>query len=201
MTLQVGCGRNASSTASHLQIIKLIYGSPFGAYNRSVMPVLDPKSLEFISRSAEQTRRAGMRLGSLLKPGDWICLVGDLGSGKTTLVQGLAAGWGSLDPVSSPTFVLVNVYRHLTGKRLYHLDAYRLSGPAEADDLDLEAMVSNGPLVIEWANNIEPVLPDERLWISMRWIDESQRDMVFMANGPRYLALLREFRRLVYGVA
>ena len=78
-----------------------------------------------------------MRLGGLLRPGDILCLVGDLGSGKTTLVQGIVSGWGSLDPVSSPTFVLVNVYRHLENKRLYHLDAYRLSGAAEAEDLDL----------------------------------------------------------------
>jgi len=76
------------------------------------MPILDPNSMEFISRSAEQTRRVGMRLGTLLQTGDVICLIGDLGSGKTTFVQGLASGWGSLDPVSSPTFVLVNVYRH-----------------------------------------------------------------------------------------
>ena len=91
-------------------------------------PILDRHSLEIISRSAEQTRRVGMRLGALLKPGDVICLVGDLGSGKTTLVQGLAAGWGSLDPVSSPTFVIVNLYRRMDQSQLFHLDAYRLNG-------------------------------------------------------------------------
>jgi tRNA threonylcarbamoyladenosine biosynthesis protein TsaE len=101
------------------------------------MPILDPHSLEFISRSAEQTRRVGMRLGALVDGGDVVCLVGDLGSGKTTFVQGLAAGWGSLDPVTSPTFVLVNLYRRPEGARLYHLDAYRLSGASEAADLDL----------------------------------------------------------------
>src|SRR5512139_2671207 len=98
------------------------------------MPVLDRQSLEFISRSAEQTRRAGMRLGALLRTGDLVCLVGDLGTGKTTLMQGVSAGWGSLDAASSPTFVLVNVYRRPDGKRLYHLDAYRLSGAGEAED-------------------------------------------------------------------
>ena len=93
-------------------------------------PILDRNSLEIISRSAEQTRRVGMRLGAMLEPGDIVCLIGDLGAGKTTFVQGLAAGWGSLDPVSSPTFVIVNVYRRLDQRKLYHLDAYRLSGPA-----------------------------------------------------------------------
>ena len=101
-------------------------------------PILDRNSFEIISRSAEQTRRVGMRLGALLEPGDIVCLIGDLGAGKTTLVQGLAAGWGSLDPVSSPTFVIVNVYRRLDQNQLFHLDAYRLSGAAEAADLDLD---------------------------------------------------------------
>ncbi len=69
------------------------------------MPILDPQSTEFISRSPEQTRRVGMRLGAYLKQGDLVCLAGDLGSGKTTFVQGIASGWGSLDAVTSPTFV------------------------------------------------------------------------------------------------
>ena len=59
------------------------------------MPILEPHSLEFISRNADQTRRVGIRLGTQLSSGDVVCLSGDLGSGKTTLVQGLAVGWGS----------------------------------------------------------------------------------------------------------
>jgi len=118
------------------------------------MPVLDRQSLEFISRGAEQTRRVGMRLGALLQRSDLVCLIGDLGAGKTTLVQGISAGWGSLDQASSPTFVLVNVYRRPEGEKLYHLDAYRLSGAAEAEDLDLDALLEAGPLLIEWADRI-----------------------------------------------
>src|SRR5512143_3420281 len=110
------------------------------------MPILDPHSLEIISRSTEQTRRVGMRLGALLQAGDLVALVGDLGSGKTTLVQGIAAGWGSHDLVSSPTFVIVNVYRHTSGKRLFHLDAYRLNSAAEALDLDLDNILDQGPM-------------------------------------------------------
>lgn len=164
------------------------------------MPVLDRQSLEFISRSAEQTRRIGMRLGALLRPGDLVCLVGDLGAGKTTLVQGIAAGWGSRDAGNSPTFVLVNVYRRMDGGRLYHLDAYRLSGAAEAIDLDLEALLEGGPLVIEWAERIQGALPSERLWITLRWADENQRDMIFTAAGQRYEALLHQLRKQVFGV-
>jgi len=165
------------------------------------MPILNSHSMEFISRRAEQTRRVGMRLGALLKPGDLICLAGDLGSGKTTLVQGIGAGWGSLDPVSSPTFVLVNVYRRPDRQRLFHLDAYRLRNAGEAEDLDLDAMLESGPLVIEWADRIESALPKEYLWISLQWIDEGQRDFLISAHGPRYHALLLAFRRQVFGVA
>jgi tRNA threonylcarbamoyladenosine biosynthesis protein TsaE len=163
------------------------------------MPILDTHSLEFISRSTEQTRRVGMRLGSLLEPGDLICLVGDLGSGKTTLVQGIAAGWGSLDPVSSPTFVLVNVYRRPEGKRLFHLDAYRLNGAAEAAELDIDAMVEEGPLVVEWADRIQSVLPENYLRINLRWVNPEQRDLVLSARGERFETLLAAFRRRVYG--
>ena len=163
------------------------------------MPVLDRQSLEFISRSAEQTRRVGMRLGALLQPSDLVCLVGDLGAGKTTLVQGISAGWGSLDPATSPTFVLVNVYRRLEGEKLFHLDAYRLSGAAEAEDLDIDALLGAGPLVIEWADRIQEALPPERLWVSLQWVDDNQRDMVFTARGSRFLGLLGELRKHIYG--
>ena len=163
------------------------------------MPILDSHSLEIISRSAEQTRRVGMRLGALLKPGDLVALVGDLGSGKTTLVQGIAAGWGSLDPVSSPTFVIVNVYRHSDGLRLFHLDAYRLDGPKEALDLDLDIMLDQGPMVVEWAERVQPVLPEEGLWVDLNYIDEQQRDLIFSARGQNYEALLTRFRKLIYG--
>lgn len=140
-----------------------------------------------------------MRLGVLLRPGDVVCLQGDLGSGKTTLVQGIGAGWGSTDQVSSPTFVLVNVYRRPEGQRLYHLDAYRISGAAEAIDLDLESMLANGPMVAEWAERIQGALPQECLHAQLKFVDENQRDLLFTANGPHYFELLGAFRKQVYG--
>lgn len=163
------------------------------------MPILEPHSLEILSRSAEQTRRVGMRLGALLHTGDLIGLVGDLGSGKTTLVQGIAAGWGSLDLASSPTFVLVNLYRRPDGMRMYHLDAYRLSGAAEAIDLDLDNLIEQGPLVVEWAERVRSALPEDCLWVTLKWIDESQRDLLFSGRGPHYQALVARFRKQVYG--
>ncbi len=102
------------------------------------MPVLDVHTMDFFSHSPEQTRRLGERLGGALQAGDMICLQGDLGAGKTTFVQGLARGWGSLNSVSSPTFILVNMYRRADRSRLFHLDAYRLDSTPEAEELDLE---------------------------------------------------------------
>jgi len=165
------------------------------------MPVLDRQSLEFISRSPEQTRRVGMRLGALLDPGDLVCLVGELGAGKTTLVQGLAAGWGSLDRATSPSFVLVNLYRRPMEGSFFHVDAYRLSSPAEAEDLDVDALLEKGPVVVEWADRVQKAFPSERLWVTLSWIDDSQRDMVFSAHGMHYQELLNELRKHIFGVA
>lgn len=163
------------------------------------MPILDSRTLEFFSRSAEQTRRLGIRLGALLEPGDLVCLSGDLGAGKTTLVQGLANGWGTLDAVSSPTFVLVNTYRRPDKQNLFHMDAYRLESALEAEELDLDLMFSSGALLIEWAERIQTALPRQRLWIKMRWIADEQRGMVFLPEGARYEKLLADFRRQTFG--
>lgn len=153
----------------------------------------------FTSRSPEQTRRVGRSLGGLLQPGDLVCLIGDLGAGKTTLVQGVSAGWGSPDTANSPTFVLVNVYRRPGGEKLYHLDTYRLSGPAEAEDLDLDALLESGPLLVEWADRVQSVLPGERLRVRLDYLDEDQRAVRLDAIGPRYQAMLAELRRQTAG--
>lgn len=163
------------------------------------MAILDPKSIEFISNSTEQTRRLGMRLGALIEPGCLICLNGDLGAGKTTFVQGLAAGWGTDDPVTSPTFVLVNQYQRFSGGYLYHLDAYRLSNSMEALDLDLDIMLAEGALVIEWPERIETALPRERLWVDLSYVSEEKRRLVFTPQGNQYVNLLSEFRKRAFG--
>ena len=164
------------------------------------MPILDPNTLEFFSRSPEQTRRVGMRLGAVLAPGQTVCLVGKLGSGKTTLVQGLAAGWGSLDAVSSPTFVLVNLYRRTDGQRLAHLDAYRLSGPAEAVDLDIDALLENGPLVVEWADRIQAALPEEYLRVDLETVQQQISFLTVTCRGTGYMALLGTLRHQLFGI-
>ncbi|MFC1923097.1 tRNA (adenosine(37)-N6)-threonylcarbamoyltransferase complex ATPase subunit type 1 TsaE [Chloroflexota bacterium] len=163
------------------------------------MPILDQNSLEFISRGTEYTRRVGIRLGTLLKDGDVVCLEGDLGSGKTTLVQGMAVGWGSLDQVTSPTFVLVNLYRRLDGGYFNHLDAYRLKDSTEAEELDMVALMETGILVVEWAERIKSALPVDHLWVSLRIVDKDQRDLIFSARGAYYESLLINFRKRIYG--
>lgn len=140
-----------------------------------------------------------MRMGSLLLPTDVLYLHGDLGSGKTTFVQGLAQGWGSIDTVSSPTFVLVNQYRKPGGSVMNHLDAYRLESIPEALDLDLDEMLSAGILVVEWADRIEQALPGENLSIGFSWVNDEQRNLVFIPRGERYKKLLNEFKRLAFG--
>lgn len=155
--------------------------------------------MDFFSRSPEQTRRIGMRLGEVLQVGDVICLQGDLGAGKTTFVQGVAHGWGSRDSVSSPTFIIVNDYRRADEAHLFHMDAYRLDSTPEAEELDLDAMLSQGPLLIEWPERIDGLVPNERLWIRFEHVDAEEREMNFKATGKRYDNLLETLRHAAYG--
>jgi tRNA threonylcarbamoyladenosine biosynthesis protein TsaE len=147
-------------------------------------------TLKLASHNPEQTRALGERLGGVLQPGDVICLQGELGAGKTTLVQGIAQGWGSLDSVSSPTFILVNVYRRADSGQLFHMDAYRLDSVSEAEQLDLDAMLAEGALLIEWPERMPGLIPAENLWIQLEHLGEAEREMTFNASGKRYNELL-----------
>jgi tRNA threonylcarbamoyladenosine biosynthesis protein TsaE len=168
-------------------------------YNLLAMPILDAHTFEFFSKSPEQTRRLGIRLGALLKPGDLICLQGELGAGKTTLVQGVARGWGAVDEAFSPTFVLVNAYRRPDGVQLSHFDAYRIESLGEAEELDIDAMLTLGPLLIEWPERVESVLPVERLWAWLEYESEEHRSMRFAGRGTRYECMLDALRQTIYG--
>jgi len=163
------------------------------------VPILDEHTFEFFSRSPEQTRRIGMRLGGLLQPGDLICLQGNLGAGKTTFVQGVANGWGSLDAVSSPTFIIVNEYRRPDGGQLFHMDAYRLESGAEAAELDIDSMMAEGALIVEWPERIQAALPQECLHVDLAWVADEQRSMKFTPIGERAEELAREFKKLAFG--
>jgi tRNA threonylcarbamoyladenosine biosynthesis protein TsaE len=167
------------------------------------MPILDAHTLDFISHSAAQTRRFGARLGTLLRPGDIVCLEGDLGTGKTCLTQGIGHGMGVVEPITSPTFTLIAEYSPpVPAPVLYHIDLYRLGAPVEeawALGLD-DYFLGDGVCVIEWADRIQPILPDERLWITLRHLDLSKRGLVMKASSPHYDELLARFRERAFGV-
>lgn len=163
------------------------------------MPILDDRNFEFFSHSPDQTRRLGIHLGGHLRQGDIICLEGNLGSGKTTLVQGIGHGWGTLDPVTSPTYVIVNEYRRPNDELLFHIDAYRLEDSLEAEQLDLDRMLAQGPLVIEWAERIKAALPSQHLWIQLTHSADEHRTMLLVSQGKRYEAMVEHLRRKIYG--
>jgi tRNA threonylcarbamoyladenosine biosynthesis protein TsaE len=167
------------------------------------MPILDEHTLDFISHSPEQTRRFGARLGARLQAGDIICLEGELGTGKTCLAQGVGQGMGVLEPITSPSFTLIAEYVPPSpAPLLYHIDLYRLEAPVqEALALGLEDyFLGDGVCIIEWADRIRPILPEERLWVRLRYVDASKRGIVIKATGRRFDELLQAFREDAFGV-
>lgn len=118
--------------------------------------------------SPDDMRALGRRLAAMLRPGDLVVLNGALGTGKTTLVQGIGAGLGVRGPVTSPTFVIARVHPSLTGgPALVHADAYRLASPAEVDDLDLDASLETSVTVVEWGGGLAEALAADRLEVSI----------------------------------
>ena len=121
--------------------------------------------MELTSTSAEMTRTVGARLAELLCPNDVIVLVGDLGTGKTVLAQGVARGLGIVEPVVSPTFAIAQEY---VGRlRLNHLDVYRLDRVQEAIDLGLDELFEDAVTLVEWGDGVRDLLPVDRLEITL----------------------------------
>jgi tRNA threonylcarbamoyladenosine biosynthesis protein TsaE len=166
------------------------------------MPILDDRTLDFVSHSAVQTERLGVRLGELLKPGDVLCLEGELGAGKTCLARGISRGWGAARSATSPTFTLINEYlRALDNLPLFHLDCYRLQGPEDAWAIGLDDILDQpGVVMIEWPERIAAALPMERLWVALRWAATTKRGICFSAVGERPKKLLADFRYSAFGV-
>jgi tRNA threonylcarbamoyladenosine biosynthesis protein TsaE len=124
------------------------------------------RRLDLVTRAPEETRELGAALADLLVPGDVISLTGDLGAGKTCLVQGAARSLGVQEPVGSPTFVLVREYRGEIP--VYHLDVYRLDRLQEVLDLGFEDLLDPGGVIfIEWGDAIDPLLPDSYLEVEL----------------------------------
>ena len=147
--------------------------------------------MRIVSNSPTETMAFGRRLGSLLGAGDIVALVGPLGSGKTTLTKGIALGLGVEEPrwVTSPTFVLVHQYEGRLP--IYHVDAYRLKGEAEAEALGTEEIFfGDGVAIVEWAERIAGALPRERLEIALDIKGETAREITLGPFGKRYERLV-----------
>ena len=176
-------------------------------------------SLDSISHSLTQTQRLGMRLGDLLRGGELILLDGQLGTGKTTLTQGIAQGMGITEVINSPTFTLLKEYHAQTspalvhgqargtmarqsqqsGLALYHFDLYRLDNPEEMLDLGFEDyFYGSGVCVVEWADKADHLWPAEHLNIRLKVLSETKRGLLFIATGTRYCELLRQFQKNTY---
>lgn len=166
------------------------------------MAILDEKTVDFISTSVEQTERLGVRLGQLLEPHDLICLSGALGAGKTAMARGIGRGWGTSLRVTSPTFTLVNQYPRLgDGRILYHVDCYRLLDEGDIVTAGLEDVLNgSGAIMIEWPEHIDTWLPEDRLWVQLRHMNETRRGLRITATGQRSSALLKGFKRSAFGV-
>lgn len=143
------------------------------------------KRFEFSTHSAEESRQLGVQLGTQLRPPLVIALHGDLGAGKTTLTQGIAAGLGIDRRVTSPTFTIANEYELTNGWRLVHIDSYRLdSGEAETIGLDDILDDERAIVIIEWAERVAAWLPEERIEIEMVAGDDGdKREIVITALG------------------
>ncbi len=145
--------------------------------------------------NAADTRDWGMRLGRLLRAGDLVVLTGDLGAGKTTLTQGIAEGLGVRGPITSPTFVIARIHPSLVGgPALVHVDAYRLGGFAELDDLDLDTSLEDSVTVVEWGHGLAENLSEDRLEVTLT--GEDARNVALRWHGPRWVAATDELTAL-----
>ncbi|HEY0241016.1 MAG TPA: tRNA (adenosine(37)-N6)-threonylcarbamoyltransferase complex ATPase subunit type 1 TsaE [Friedmanniella sp.] len=139
--------------------------------------------------AAADTHALGRRLADLVRPGDLLVLSGELGAGKTTLTQGLGEGLGVGGAVISPTFVLSRVHATADGRpTLVHVDAYRLGGPGELDDLDLDLSAPTSVTVVEWGRGLVEQAWDDRLEIDLLHDPEGGRLALLRPVGERWAA-------------
>jgi tRNA threonylcarbamoyladenosine biosynthesis protein TsaE len=144
------------------------------------------------ARTAAELQAIAERLGRHLQPGDVLALIGPLGAGKTTFVQGLARGAGvpSDRHVASPTFALVN--EHPGRVPLVHADLYRVNDARELEELGLTDAFDRGAVAIEWLDRFPDAAPAERLEIEIAIEGEGTRQITFRPQGPRPAALLAD---------
>ena len=142
--------------------------------------------MQITTHSADETQALGQKLASRLAPGDVIAYFGDLGAGKTAFTRGLAQGLGITDPVTSPTYTIVNEY--LSGRiPLFHFDMYRLSSSDELFDIGWEDYLPRGGVcAVEWSENVEDALQDAIRVTIEKAADEPDTRHITITGGPRF---------------
>ena len=146
--------------------------------------------METVTQSSEETQRLARAVGEACRGGELLLLSGELGTGKTSFVQGLAQGLGIEEYVHSPTFVLVGQYHgRLT---LYHADLYRIESAGEAADLGFDDYYRPDVVcAVEWAEKTPGIFPNEHLRVTIDHLGGDRRRIVIEASGQRHAALLR----------
>ena len=144
---------------------------------------------QLISISPEETRAIGRIVGEHAAAGDVVLLTGELGAGKTCLTQGILHGLGSDDLARSPTFVLISEHR---GRMpLYHMDLYRVGSVEQTEELGIEEYLEgDGLTVVEWADNVPGIFPDDSLRIHIELVSECERRLSFTATTDRLAGAL-----------
>ena len=144
--------------------------------------MIDPTEVSISIQNENQMHELGIRLGSLLKPGDLVSLNGVLGAGKTTLTKAIGEGAGVEGSISSPTFLIARTHPTKSGTPFVHIDAYRLSAPRELDDLDID--YSNSISVIEWGRGFTDGLSESILEIQIeRFLESEERKLTVSGQG------------------
>jgi len=148
------------------------------------------EQFEFLSKSPEDTAQLAEKIAQLVTPGAVLTLEGDLGAGKTTFTKALAKGLGISRNVNSPTFTIIKEYRE--GRLpLYHMDVYRIEDGEEDLGFD-DYFEGDGVTVVEWAHLIEHQLPEQRLDISIKYIEGNSRKIILKPYGQQYIDLCKE---------
>ena len=159
---------------------------------------MNQKCVTYVARSKEETIRLGKLLGTVLESGDFVALVGQLGSGKTLFTKGLARGLGvsSETVITSPSFALMNEYQGRLP--LFHMDAYRLEELSAFLAAGLEEYFhEEGVVAMEWAERWAEILPDARVTVDITVLDEDKRRLVFSGASPRSIHILEKLEQQV----
>ncbi|MCE5249201.1 tRNA (adenosine(37)-N6)-threonylcarbamoyltransferase complex ATPase subunit type 1 TsaE [bacterium] len=136
----------------------------------------------FVSMSEPETLSIAGAFAKTLSPGTLVALTGELGTGKTVFARGVALGLGVKEKVTSPTFTLINEYRGQIP--LYHMDLYRLNSKREIEDIGVsDYFYGNGICIVEWAEKLDELMPENTVSVSFRQIDPNRREIIIERPG------------------